>query len=425
MVPLPLFKFAALFVRHISKYGANWIKDQAHDHPKFRTIAARYGQTMHQVNMRMAVTLLKDKAAEKRAKEKAEAPTVKTEEQMRADEAKAKFDKKEAPKSIWRRKFRPLPENKAVDLFADVIGDSFILLVATSLILYEYIRAKGKPDPHAEKLAVLHEKMKELDQRENELENAEKERQIRVETLEQAVEEMRKASHKQKRRPVMFCTSLRKRSEWATLPAELLAAKQSKWKESSLETHDLAIPVPSKDDYQDWFRLLLLSSTDLQTLDPTMARIERLYHQTGGRQVGIVFLLQENISKGNATIAYMNLQSNLLSSSFEMPIIPLFSLQTLQDTLFKFQRQLIATRREKVVPRIKPATSLLPFCSLNPPIPEHPRNLLSDVFQSIGDLAQAATSRDGQAYIRNLISEPESAVAEDALRFWEQEYMTN
>jgi optic atrophy 3 protein len=160
---------------------------------------------MHQINMRMAVTLLRDAAAEKRAKEKAEAPTVKTEEQMRHDEAqreknaaKEKAEKKEASKSIWRRKFRPLPENKAVDLFADVIGDSFILLVAGGLILYEYIRARGKPDVNAEKIAELNEKLKELDQREIELEEAEKERQKRVETLEQALEEMRKASGKKK-----------------------------------------------------------------------------------------------------------------------------------------------------------------------------------------------------------------------------------
>ncbi|KAF4628158.1 hypothetical protein G7Y89_g9996 [Cudoniella acicularis] len=201
MVPLPLFKFASLFVRHISKYGANWIKVQAHDHPKFRSIAARYGQTMHQINMRMAVTLLRDAAAEKRAREKAEAPTVKTEEQMRHEEAlkeKNKAAQKETSKSVWRRKFRPLPENKAVDLFADVIGDSFILLVAGGLILYEYIRAKGKPDPNAAKIAALDEKLRELDRRENELEEAEKQQQSRVETLEQAIDEMRKASGKKR-----------------------------------------------------------------------------------------------------------------------------------------------------------------------------------------------------------------------------------
>jgi len=205
MVPLPLFKFASLFVRHISKYGANWIKVQAHDHPKFRTIAARYGQTMHQINMRMAVTLLRDKAAERRAKEKAEAPTVKTEEQMKHDEAqkekqaaKDKAAQKEASTSVWKRKFRPLPEAKAVDLFADVIGDSFILLVAGGLILYEYLRTKGKPDSNADKIAELNRKLEELDAREKELEETEKEQKNRVETLEQAIEEMRKGSGKKK-----------------------------------------------------------------------------------------------------------------------------------------------------------------------------------------------------------------------------------
>ncbi|KAI9053508.1 hypothetical protein LZ554_002463 [Drepanopeziza brunnea f. sp. 'monogermtubi'] len=205
MVPLPLFKFAALFVRHISKYGANYIKAQAHDHPKFRTYAARYGQGIHQLNMRLTVTLLKDKAAEKLAKERAEAPTVKTEEQMRHDEAqkeknaaREKASHQEASKSIWRRRFRPLPEAKAVDLFADVIGDSFILLVAGGLIIYEYVRAKGKPDANAEKIAELNRKLEELDLREKRLEEVEKEQEARVETLEQAIEVMRQASSKKK-----------------------------------------------------------------------------------------------------------------------------------------------------------------------------------------------------------------------------------
>jgi DNA repair exonuclease SbcCD ATPase subunit len=155
----------------------------------------------------MRVTLLRDTAAEKRAKERAEAPTVKTEEQTRADEAakekiaaRDRAARHEASQSIWKRKFRPLPETKAVDLFADVIGDSFILLVATGLILYEYIRSKGKPDANAEKIAELDERLKELDRREKELEDAEKQNQTRVETMEQALEEMRKATGKKKKK---------------------------------------------------------------------------------------------------------------------------------------------------------------------------------------------------------------------------------
>jgi len=68
--------------------------------------------------------------------------------------------------------------------------------------LYEYVRAKGKPDINAEKIAELDEKLVELDRRENELEEAEKKRQDRIETLEQAIEEMRKQSGKKRLLPL-------------------------------------------------------------------------------------------------------------------------------------------------------------------------------------------------------------------------------
>jgi hypothetical protein len=153
----------------------------------------------------MQVTLLRDIAAEKRAKERAEAPTVKTEDQMKADEAakeknaaRDKEAKREASKSVWKRKFRPLPETKAVDLFADVIGDSFILVVAAGLILYEYLRSKGKPDVHAEKIAEMDKKLEQLEQREHELEEIEKKQRTQVETLQEALEEMKKATAKKR-----------------------------------------------------------------------------------------------------------------------------------------------------------------------------------------------------------------------------------
>ena len=158
--------------------------------------------------MRMQVALLRDSVAEKRAKERAEAPTVKTEEQTRAEEAakekRAARDKgghkeaKETPTSIWKRKFRPLTEVKAVDLFADVIGDTFILSVAIALILYEYIRSAGKPDANAEKIADINERLKQLNLREEELEEEKKKQQTRVETLEQALEELRKTTGKKR-----------------------------------------------------------------------------------------------------------------------------------------------------------------------------------------------------------------------------------
>ncbi|KAK3336493.1 optic atrophy 3-like protein [Cercophora scortea] len=196
MVALPLFKLASLFVRHISKYGATRIKHQAHEHPSFRALAARYGQVIHQINMRANVALLRNSEAEIKAKEKAEAPTVKTEEQVKKEEElRAKYGTtardshlaKEVPKSLWRRKFRPLPEAKAVDLFADVIGDAFILLVAGGLVIYEYWRSSKKPDHNLEKIKELDRRLAELALREEELAENEKKQLARVQMIEDAL----------------------------------------------------------------------------------------------------------------------------------------------------------------------------------------------------------------------------------------------
>ncbi|KAK3329348.1 optic atrophy 3-like protein [Apodospora peruviana] len=200
MVALPLFKLASLFVRHISKYGANRIKHQAHDHPKFRAFAARYGQVIHQLNMRMSVALMRNVDAELKAKEKAEAPTVKTEEQVkREEELRAKYGttpreshpQRVTPLSVWKRKFRPLPEAKAVDLFADVIGDGFILVVAGGLIIYEYYRSSQKPDHNLEKIKELDRRLEELKARELEFEETERKQQERVQMIEDALRAFR------------------------------------------------------------------------------------------------------------------------------------------------------------------------------------------------------------------------------------------
>ena len=71
----------------------------------------------------------------------------------------------------------------------------------------------------------------------------------------------------------------------------------------------MLLPRLRPEDEKDWFRLLLLSSVDLKSPTTSMARIERLYHQNGGKHVGIVFLLNEKSPSRNGTIALMELQA--------------------------------------------------------------------------------------------------------------------
>ena len=153
--------------------------------------------------MRLSVALLRDPEAERRAKERAEAPTVKTEEQHRRDEAaKERAAKERAARpdpasarssfaSVWRRKFRPLPEAKAVDLFADVIGDAFILGVAGGLIIYETWKAARKPDANRERIDELDRRLDELGRREDELAEAEERQRRRYQALEEALRQLK------------------------------------------------------------------------------------------------------------------------------------------------------------------------------------------------------------------------------------------
>ncbi|TQV95905.1 hypothetical protein V2A60_001071 [Cordyceps javanica] len=192
--------------------------------------------------MRMSVALLRDPEAERRAKEKAEAPTVKTEAQTRREEeAKAKEQEKKARtikagatttatatatatatgtaatsttttatskhrprrqpfQNIWTRKFRALPEDKAVDLFADVVGDTFILGVAVALILYEYWRSGQKPDSNKERIEEL---TKRLDERDEALREAEARQKQRIEELELALQSLRDHTPISRKKPAL------------------------------------------------------------------------------------------------------------------------------------------------------------------------------------------------------------------------------
>lgn len=153
------------------------------------------------------MALLRNPQAEARAKEKAEAPTVKTKEQIEKEEQlKAKYGgtARETPSwkqitgiSVWKRQFKPLPESKAVDLFADVIGDGFILIVAAVLIIYETWRSSVKPDANKEKIEALSKRFEELQQREQQHDEEERRQQERIRQLEEVLRNYKDPTTKQ------------------------------------------------------------------------------------------------------------------------------------------------------------------------------------------------------------------------------------
>lgn len=145
--------------------------------------------------MRLRLGLLQDHAAidKQIAKEAAEAaakkakadiPTVKTEAQIKAEEAATAKEKElgtHKSKSVAssKPKIRPLSEAKAIDSGANFISESFLFTVGLSLIVFESFRSRRKEASRrsevAEQIAELEEndrqKTKVLEDLQNEVMN--------------------------------------------------------------------------------------------------------------------------------------------------------------------------------------------------------------------------------------------------------------
>jgi len=123
----------------------------------------------------------------------------------------------------------------------------------------------------------------------------------------------------------MFCTNLRNRPELAAVVPLLIKSQAPRWTgqyfriwrlslqkltrlvEKELGSHDISMPVPRSGNKILHAQLLLLSASDLQTMQDVTAKIERLYNLSGGRYCGIVFLVNEKDSRDNGS--YFDLQA--------------------------------------------------------------------------------------------------------------------
>jgi hypothetical protein len=134
-------------------------------------------QTLHRIDMRLRLGLLRDTTAieQQAAKEAAEAearkfkpktPTVKTEADVKAEgEAiqQAKQKAIEHAKSRPPPRIRPLSESKAIDSGANFISETFLFLVAGGLIVFESWRSRRKETTRRED---VQDRLNELEQSE-------------------------------------------------------------------------------------------------------------------------------------------------------------------------------------------------------------------------------------------------------------------
>lgn len=139
----------------------NRIKQSAREHDTFRRYCVGFAQGLHRVDMRMRLGILHDAAAQERmhAREAAEAaakkrqtetPSVRTEAQQKADDAAAADLKEKKAEAPAKPRIRPLSENRAIELGANFLSESFIFAVAVGLLVWDQWRTRRKESTRRE-----------------------------------------------------------------------------------------------------------------------------------------------------------------------------------------------------------------------------------------------------------------------------------
>ncbi|KAI1500108.1 hypothetical protein F5X99DRAFT_257674 [Biscogniauxia marginata] len=216
----------------------------------------------------------------------------------------------------------------------------------------------------------------------------------------------------------LICSSTRKRPDWASLPAALLRSStmNSRWRETRLDTHDVAMPLPTIDaSSRRVLRAILVSPHHVGSED-TRARIERLYHLNGGRDVAVIFLLKQCEGLESPMAMLMKLQLDLVVGR-EIPIIPVDSVATVPTTLMTLHRQLGSSR--KSLRSADPAHTLLPFCSDTQPLSEHSVNVLTDITSGVRDMLEKASCPISQVKVVDYLENEAGKV----ISFWKEEYL--
>jgi hypothetical protein len=227
----------------------------------------------------------------------------------------------------------------------------------------------------------------------------------------------------------MFCSSLRRRSSFASVVPSLVAPSglavkgslgldnlspchQLTCVESQLDTHDIAVAVPECSNAtfapktKRTLRLLLLSPNNMsdERFSATIARIQHFIALTGGIDIAIIMslsasnpfstakhLLDPSQTDGmDGLHGYAILQSTFVTSAelAWIPILPLAELSGLVE-LVKTHAKAINRPTPKPSSAVRPL-DMLAHCSPDHPLPPLAVSLTSDICSSMSHVAHAA-----------------------------------
>ena len=224
-----------------------------------------------------------------------------------------------------------------------------------------------------------------------------------------------------------------------------ITTDSNQYQETNLETHDMALCLPSGSPGSNhFFRLILLCPDDM-TRAETPRHIEQLHRLEGGKNAAIIFLVDEDVTKG-ATLAFTKLQmelvmpnhpglhlhlltaemksllSNPVFTTSPIPLIPLPMVLALPETLQTFQASLTASQFNRH--HLRPqdiALDLVPHCVVGRPLSNQTTGVLINSCHSIKDMVDALALEGSEASLASALG-GDMVEAKRVISFWEYEF---
>ncbi|KAL6715830.1 hypothetical protein ACLMJK_006791 [Lecanora helva] len=232
----------------------------------------------------------------------------------------------------------------------------------------------------------------------------------------------------------MFCTTLRQRPDLPSIVPILATSPLFKLRETTLETHDLALPVrspPSNSILQRQQQqplpnqpFLLLTPSSLS--NPNLSeRITRFSTLTSTPTPTIAFALKSESHTSNDSASGMHAFMQLQTLLYALPTAPppLLPIPTLTDLLPLLKPRTTSSPPNPLPPPpISPLVLLPHLTSTAPgrPLPEHTMNVLSDLCHSIRDVLELVGTEEGKVTLEEWVGAEE---ARGLVEFWEGEWI--
>jgi hypothetical protein len=189
-----------------------------------------------------------------------------------------------------------------------------------------------------------------------------------------------------------------------------------------LQNYDISVPL----GIHQYRGLILTQSCTLDiNKSVTLSRAQRFEALTGSINAAIFFLpstLPANAARDNSSVqdqlqSFQNLQLLLLNNEILIPVLYTSSPAALCSAL----KCLTGMEHGSAEPNIPiAATSVLPYCTLEPPMSQEALTIISDMFPNLQSLTILQREEGTRTRIGKSMCEAE---VEACLDFWKEEYL--